>query len=420
MVLAFYYVKRDGGNLIQPHAYYTANVFVLMCLFPVLQLYVADILGETKGIARFNLMIGLSYLSFSVGFFVKKQKTEKLLSHLISKFNVTSVPRKVLNVHSILMILLALGLFAYMAEKSGMGLVAWLRSPRIGYQNYRVGFGHLYVASMALLNFSFLFILFFGVNNLKKLLAVTSIFIVSLYFFGSKAPIVAVVFEAMVYYNFFIKKIRAAKVILMCLLIALVFSASFMFYGDKDAKDALSVRILTYASYYDHGARFFADFDERFEYQYGKEYLSGYWMYVPRAVYPQKPYSYGVVKYVVEKYYPGAGESGHTPAFGGPVEEYLNFGIPGIICIGFFGGYVASLFYVYFLRHKNFLGFVLLSNGMAFSIFPVMSWGAYKVIWYLLNIGLLLFHKQLLLLSRPSASSNAGCRHGLEPKDNNT
>ena len=109
----------------------------------MLQLYVVNILGEREGIARFNLMIGLSYLCFSIGFFVKKRKAEKVLSHIISRFNVASIPRGILNVHCVLMILLAVGLFVYMAEKSGMGLVAWLRSPRTGYQDYLVGFGYL-------------------------------------------------------------------------------------------------------------------------------------------------------------------------------------------------------------------------------------------------------------------------------------
>jgi hypothetical protein len=144
---------------------------------------------------------------------------------------------------------------------------------------------------------------------------------------------------------------------------------------------------------------FFSDFDEEFEYAYGKEYLSGFWNYVPRAIYPDKPFSYGIVKYVVEEYYPNAGKSGHTPSFGAGmagIEEYLNFGIAGVILIGFMKGYFISLFYKYFLKYRNFLGFVLLSSLMDFPIFPTISGSFYKFLWYVLNIIILLFHKQVI------------------------
>jgi hypothetical protein len=142
---------------------------------------------------------------------------------------------------------------------------------------------------------------------------------------------------------------------------------------------------------------FVRDLDEEFEYAYGKEYLSGLWRYVPRVVYPNKPYSYGKVKYVTDKYYPGAGKSGNTPETGGPVEEYLNFGVIGVILINFVRGYFTSLFYRYFLKYRNFVGFVLLSNEMGFSIFPIVS--GYKILWYLINIVLLLLHKQIILIA---------------------
>jgi oligosaccharide repeat unit polymerase len=294
------------------------------------------------------------------------------------------------------MALVAVALFVYLTRRSGLGLLPWLLDPRYGYQYHRVGLGHLYVASLAIWNFIFLYFLFFKVKKVAHLISATIAFVSVLYFYGSKGLVVFAVLESVVYYNFFINKIKLCRALILFGLIVAVFSFIFSLYSRQNTDVFLGTKILRYADYYNNARMFFADFDEDFEYAYGKEYLSGLWKYVPRAAYSNKPFSYGIVKYVVEKYYPGAGESGHTPAFGGPVESYLNFGFTGVILIGFIAGYFSALFYRYFLKYRNFLGFVLLSNVMGFSIFPIITGNLYKVLWYVFNILLLLFHKQMI------------------------
>jgi oligosaccharide repeat unit polymerase len=361
-------------------------------------------------------MVGLSYLSFSLGFFIRKRKGTQILNQLVGKFNIKTVPQTVINLHIFIMLLLSILIFVALTEKSGFGLSSWLREPRIGYQQYRRGFGHLYVLSLALMNFIYLYILFFKTNSTRKLVVATGIFVFILYFYGAKGPIIYAVFEAVVFYNFFIKKIRLKHAVLMFAGFLLIFILLYSIYRPADASISLHKDILSYASYYNEGRRFFADFEDEFEYAYGEEYISSLWMYVPRAFYPNKPYSYGVVKYVIEHYYPDAGKKGHTPAFAGPIEEYLNFGIIGIIIIGFMRGYISALFYSYFLRYRNFVGFVLLSNEMGFSVFPVMEWPLYKILWYVLNIVFLLFHKQLVT-GAIGANAKSGHTHVLTSKN---
>jgi hypothetical protein len=347
-------------------------------------------------------MISLSYISFSIGFFVKKKKAIAILNRFIKKFNIANVPKVTLNIHILAMVLIAILFFLCLAQKSGFGLSSWLLNPRTGYQNYRTGLGHLYVGSMALFNFVFLYILFFKVRKVVHLIFATTIFTLISYFYGHKGSVIFTLFESIVYYNFFINKIKLRGVLIIFGLFVIVFSFIFALYS-QNTNVALSKQILRYADFYNNARMFFSDFDDEFEYTYGREYLSGLWNYIPRAICPNKPHSYGIVKYVVEKYYPGAGKSGHTPSFGGsvgPVEEYLNFGIAGVIAGGFIGGYFASLFYRYFLKYRNFIGFVLLSNVMGFSIFPIISGPLYKILWYLMNTVLLLFHKQIILRAK--------------------
>lgn len=394
--LSLFYVYKSCGNFIQPHAFYSAKVFIILLFIPFVQFFIVDLYSDVSGMVLLNSMIVLSYISFSVGFFAKKKKSLNMLSGIVKGFNVSNPPKTILNLHILMMALVAVALFVYLTHRSGLGLLPWLLDPRNGYQYHRAGLGHLYVGSIAIWNFIFLYILFFKVKKIAHLIVATVVFVSIFYFYGSKGRIVYIILESVVYYNFFINKIKLRWALIISGLFVVVFSFVFSLYSRQKTDVSLGTRILCYASYYNNARMFFSDFDEDFEHAHGKEYLSGLWMYIPRAVYPDKPFSYGIVKYVTEKYYPGAGESGHTPAFGGPVESYLNFGFTGVILIGFITGYFSALFYRYFLKYRNFAGFVLLSNTMGFSIFPIIPGNFYKVLWYVFNILLLLFHKQII------------------------
>lgn len=397
--LTLFYVYKSGGNFIQPHAFYSAKVFILLVAIPAIQFFVVGLYSDMSGVVLLNSTIALSYISFSVGFFAKKKKSLNILSGIVKGFNVSNPPKTILNLHILMMALVAVALFLYLTHRSGLGLLPWLLDPRYGYQHNRTGLGHLYVGSIAIWNFIFLYFLFFKVKKVVHLIAATMLFVLIFYFYGHKGLVVFAIFESIVYYNFFIRKIKLRGVLIIFVLFVIVFSFVFSLYSPQNTNVSLSNGILRYADYYNNARMFFSDFDEEFEYAYGKEYLSGLWNYVPRAAYPDKPFSYGIVKYIVEEYYPDAGKRGHTPSFGAGiagVEEYLNFGVVGVILIGFMKGYFVSLFYKYFLKYRNFAGFVLLSNLMGFSIFPIITGNLYKVLWYVFNILLLLSHKQII------------------------
>jgi hypothetical protein len=60
----------------------------------------------------------------------------------------------------------------------------------------------------------------------------------------------------------------------------------------------------------------------------GEITLSSLWGYVPRLLYPEKPYVYGVT-HINEIFFPGMAALGHTPAFDGGVEYFADFGFFG-------------------------------------------------------------------------------------------
>jgi hypothetical protein len=67
----------------------------------------------------------------------------------------------------------------------------------------------------------------------------------------------------------------------------------------------------------------------------GEVTLSSLWAYVPRAFWPEKPITYGML-HVNEIFYPNLAVMTHTPAFGGAVEQHADFGVIGVVIFGFF------------------------------------------------------------------------------------
>jgi hypothetical protein len=245
--LTLFYVYKSGGNFIQPHAFHGARVFALLLAIPVVQLFVVHVHNNVSGIILLNSMIALGYLSFSIGFFTKKKKALNILSAVVKGFNISNPPKAILNLHLLMMALAAVALFISLTQNGGLGLLPWLLDPRRGYQYHRTGLGHLYVGSLAILNFAFLYILFFKVRKVAHLVFATMIVAAS-YFYGNKKLVLFAIFEGIVYYNFFIAKIKLRGVLIISGLLTIVFSLIFLLYSPQNSDASLSYRILRYAN----------------------------------------------------------------------------------------------------------------------------------------------------------------------------
>jgi len=393
-LVALFILKRIGFNYFNPHTYYTVNSFIFFVAIPLFQMFFLKMDYSFKGVVFMNSMLAVGFISYSFGFVTFGKRGTSIAHVVLRHFDVRHVPHITLKLHVFFLLLLCFGVFHLLTVKSGFGFISWLSEPRTGYQYYRKGLGHYYTLSLACLNVAFLlWLFFFKPKTKKKLFLTTSFFVFISLFYGAKAIVLGFIIEALLYCNFFIKKIGLFQLTLIG-----IFGLFFLFLLMSLYFATEQFYLRDYLSYFDHyynGHLFFRDFNKCFKHVYGAEYLSGLWKYVPRVFYSDKPCSYGIVKYVTEYYYPGAGESGHTPAFGGPVQAYLNFGIFGVILSGFIGGCINSSLYFYFLRYKNFISFVVLSTLMGFSIFPIVG-GAMKVFWYLVQFISIMFHSQLI------------------------
>lgn len=209
------------------------------------------------------------------------------------------------------------------------------------------------------------------------------------YFTGSKANILAALVLTGVYYNFFVQRISAPVILAAPFLVLVAFLGLLVLFGSfSDMWIALGY----FQDYARTTGMFLQSFDE-FELQWGYGLLSDLWFYVPRALYPDKPYEYGA-GLIHKVLFPGAAEQGHTPGILPWALGYLDFGAVGVFFAGFFAGFVRRGAYESFLANKsNVFAFVLMIH---LSLFPVFAYANLPMI-IVIGGGLALFMRKRIV-----------------------
>lgn len=281
--------------------------------------------------------------------------------------------------NQLFLITFVLGLFILLMQGSGAG-VLWLTDSRLAYQSYRAGVGFIYVMVQWALLVSLLYYLWTQKPQLAGLFVGVCLYSFVAYFTGSKANFLSGFILVGVYYNFFVKRIptvlilSAPFVALGAFLMLLLLQGS---YGD-----VLSA-ISYFRDYAETTGQFLLRFDE-FELQWGYGALSDLWFYVPRALYPDKPFEYGIVL-IHKVLFPGAAEVGATPGVLPWALAYLDFGVVGVFFSGVFAGFIRRGAYESFLANqRNIFAFVLM---IQLSLMPVF---AYATLPLIIIIGILL------------------------------
>lgn len=227
------------------------------------------------------------------------------------------------------------------------GLIEWLLSPRDGYQFGRSGAGLEYALFLTISGIFIFFLAFKSINSkiFTRILLILIAFFIA-YLTGSKGFIYET-FIAVGIILYFYKKINfrhliaATPVVLGLLLINL--------FSRMDIVEFIA--ILEYFDFYKNSATFYTYFFENNNpYEYGLIQAGSFWDLVPRAFYESKPFFYGE-GLLVKEIYPFL-EAGHTPGFGGPVGEYVDFGILGVLFSGMFN--ITTFMYALFWRLLSF------------------------------------------------------------------
>jgi len=283
-----------------------------------------------------------------ITFYLRLKQLNKLSSILIGskkKFN-TNHFRKL----EYFFLILAICFFLVLASRSGVFL-KWFINPRDAYINNRVGNGIFYALSINFFSISSFFS-FFRKSRVRSLTISFIFYSILMYPFGSKGLYINLfIFYLISVWRLDLGKLRKVAPYMGSLVLFLV-----LLNFNNNIGNISFTQISAYFDYYFNAARYYDDFfSGKHVLEYGNIFLSSFWEYIPRGIYPEKPFIYGVL-HIVEYYYPGGPASGNTPAFGGEVEYFADFGVLGVIFFNLFDFslLLKSLFWIACFRFKIF------------------------------------------------------------------
>lgn len=398
LFITFLVAKIFKSNYVNPHSYFTLHQLVTFVFAPTIQIFFLENNYTTEGLVYMNAMLALWYLAFTIGFLTKSSGVVDIIHRCFGSFDLKVKSTFLVRIHVLLLGLIALGIFIVMAQKSGLGFINWLKNPREGYQDFRNGVGFFYVLSFSFFNLSFLITLYHFGKSRKKIIIITLLFATLSYFWGSKGGLIGIFFGSIVYYNYYCSRLSLKSILLLgSSLVGVFILLMWRHYKSLYDMDFDAVEILNYFNHYSNGYRFFNEFDQKFNYLFGEEYIDSLWKFVPRFLIPDKPQVYGVNKYVLFAFYGDSlDESGNGPAFGGPIEPYLNFGLLGVILDGFFNGLTNSIIYRYFLKYRNFIGLIFLLSITGFEVVTIFSNVFVIGIFYGIQALFIFFHRKAI------------------------
>jgi hypothetical protein len=257
-------------------------------------------------------------------------------------------------------------------KTSGAGLL-WITDSRQAYQSYRAGVGFIYLMVQWSLLFSLLYYFWARKPKLRGIVVGVILFSFVAFFTGSKGNLLSGLVLAGVYYNFYVKRIPFIVILGAIATVLLIFVSLLILQGSY--VDLLST-LSYFREYTETTGQFLARFDE-FGFQWGYGALSDLWFYVPRALYPDKPYEYGIVL-INKVLFPGAAELGATPGILAWALAYLDFGVIGVFIAGVTTAFIRRGAYDSFLSHSsNPYAFVLM---IQLSLLPVFVYATLPMI----------------------------------------
>lgn len=350
------------GGLLNP--FYNYSVFItsveLFCTYVVTKLAISS--AKKRSVAIEN--------------FIKRCK-----SHWV-------VRRKKMLKVSVFLLLLSVFFFILLASHS-YGVLNWMKDSRTGYQYHRVGVGQYYAFFLLFLSTSFSLILMY-VNGYRKVILSYLLFIPIIWLLGSKGQLLNFTIYALIILWF--KKYRYINRFFIIFLPA-IFGLMLLNLG--------STSVVEIAEYFNDGyvnsAKYFEEyFAGNIELFYGEIWTTQFWELIPRGLYENKPYVYGITL-LNEYFFPGMAEQSHTPAFEGPVSIYADFGFVGLtmsalLNLGLFFKIIA---YYFVLKKKNFseicdnpilLYTFLLLFAPSFLTFFLFPWSLIVFVFLIKNI----------------------------------
>ena len=245
------------------------------------------------------------------------------------------------------MLFLLLFLFFWVVTaSSSLGVAGWIASPRTGYQFHRSGAGQYYALALLCLSTSYALLLLF-VRRRSQVVLGLAVYLCFAFLLGSKNILLNFsIYAVIILWYHRIRHIGRK----MLVLLPLCFVPMLLNFGSFDLQ-----QIISYFDYYINSAHYYeARFSGEIDLFHGRIALTQAWGMVPRSLVPDKPYVYGMTL-VTDHFFPGAAEETHTPAFGGPVRYFADFGVWGVVLHSLFNPelWLRLLCYWLIFRHRS-------------------------------------------------------------------
>jgi len=382
---ALYGLKRYRTPLNPLTVFAVAQIGLFTLLSGIALIITTPILPyDAEDIADTILISAVYLVSATVPYLFHGSLPSKLFGKGLSLFGLNSgaIAIQFSSITFVLLLTGAAGAFVALAVFGGGGML-WLTNTREAYITYRAGAGPFFALTQWFLTFALLYYIWATKPRASKLLVILLFFCAAMYPLGSKNNILTLMVIGVVYYNFCIKRIPFPVFIILVTLAVLAVFGLLLMHGSYSS---LLEGVLYFPDYFDTSAQFISRFDE-FGFQHGQAWLSSLWFYVPRGLYHDKPYEYGLTL-IHEVLFPGAAALGHTPGLLTWSLAYLDFGVFGVFILGLLDGLCQRMAYEYFLKHKEkFFAFILM---MQFSIWPIWTF-APLVFVIILSIGQSIF-----------------------------
>src|SRR5450830_969921 len=226
--------------------------------------------------------------------------------------------------------LFVFGISLFLVANAEFGLLNWLQNPREGYQLYRTGNGQWYALAESALSASFLFAVLANPSPPSVVIS-TIIYIILGFFLGSKGMLLSFFVTGLVFL-WFLKWKHLNRVIILGMPVLFTLLLFNLYLALADQFDLQA--IFEYFDYYKNAADYYRGYlSGEINLFHGDVLLTSLWSYVPRGIFPDKPIVYGIL-HVNEIFFPGQAELTNTPAFGGAVETFADFGVFGVILFG--------------------------------------------------------------------------------------
>ena len=349
--------RTSPNKLLSPFGYFTAFYLYQAVATPLLQLLFIDQLDSS--VYRFTsfkvtlLLSFIYYISVFLGVTASPKFGQTAFNKLIYLLSLKNKNIRSQNMRScsLLFFLLFIFSFLFLAKVSGAGTL-WILDSRKAYQLYRNGVGVFYAVTATLLTLSYTSSLFafsrLTANLMIRFGLKTLFYMFAAYFLGSKALILGIAVIGVVYFNYNIKRVRSVWIFSVAIL--LVLSTSLLQLSQGTAQNLLDT--LFYANYFSTTDKFISLFDENFNFLFGKVFFSNFWSYVPRIIYPDKPYEYGILL-VHKVLFPGAAAQSFTPGILPWAGAFLDLSLPGVILGGLAHGLLLGWVHNYYLKSRH-------------------------------------------------------------------